>query len=158
MRLDARLVSTKNDEARMSNDEEIRRDKAVRELLFVIWALSLISPAGIADRRQALAELSLLTFGIALLIRFACLLFRARCGRRAAGEHNNGQGRQNHGDCQVSHDRSRIIKLISPATVQRASIETNLAAQRRPERRNASIGYPDFVTCSSLCLSAASRR
>jgi hypothetical protein len=82
------------------NDEKIRKDEAVRELLFVIRALSLIrhsefvifslpALAGIAYRRQAFAKFRLLTFGVSLLLRLPCLLLRAGTGSATAGEYND---------------------------------------------------------------------
>src|SRR5262249_47827614 len=46
--------------------------------LRVTRALTLPTLAGIANRRQAFAKLRLLTFGLSLLLRLACLLLGTR--------------------------------------------------------------------------------
>jgi len=46
--------------------------------LRVTRALALPTLAGIANRRQAFAKLRLLTFGLSLLLRLACLLLGTR--------------------------------------------------------------------------------
>jgi hypothetical protein len=99
-----------------SNDEKIRKDEAVRELLFVIRALSLIrhssfgfvifsSPAlaGIAYRRQAFAKFRLLTFGVFLLLRLPCLLLRAGTGSTTAGYCNNKCWNEKHSGNHFFH-------------------------------------------------------
>jgi len=60
----------------MSNDEGIREGEVTRRRLFVIRisSLTLPTPPGIGYRGKALAKLSLLTRGVPLLVRLACLL------------------------------------------------------------------------------------
>lgn len=78
---------------------------------------ALVSLTWIGDRRQAFAKLSLLTFGVALLIRLACLLLRARCWRCATRKHDNRRGgHQKQGNFQPFHESNRIIKRITAAT------------------------------------------
>ena len=67
-----RLLPPLRDPLRMT--ERLERCHDLR----VTRALALPTLAGIANRRQAFAKLRLLTFGLSLLLRFACLLLGTR--------------------------------------------------------------------------------
>ncbi len=83
---------------------------------FVIRISSFVpSPAlaGIAYRRQAFAKFRLLTFGVFLLLRLACLLLRARTGSATTGENNNQRRDKKERASQFFHTQIRITTIIA---------------------------------------------
>lgn len=112
---------------------------------------SLIALAGIGDRRQAFAELSLLTFSITLLIRLPRLLLRTWSGRCTAGKRNNGRSRHKQGNCQLCHANDRIIRPTTGGNFQSSKQLIHDRNTSREQSLRLLLGFERLALTPFVC-------